>query len=210
MLPFVVPAIAALGSIGGQIFANRQNRDIAREQMNFQERMSSTAAQRSVEDYRRAGLNPGLAYDRSASSPGGASATMGDIIGPGIASAQRARELGQTLNLAKTRANLENKILAHGVNKAEGEAEQVVATNHAIRQNSEFQLQLQPYHLRQAIAQAMADESQIPGLKNTEAMEKALSGIGGSAAYKLFLEGIKGFTGLKPGARINSTRTFKP
>lgn len=68
-----------LGGVFSALSARRQNKAAAEQaakQMAFQERMSSTAYQRSAKDLEAAGLNRILALGNSASSPSGAMAPV--------------------------------------------------------------------------------------------------------------------------------------
>ena len=80
-----------LGTIGS-IFSNKKKEKMAKQQMAFQERMSSTAHQREVKDLEAAGLNPILsAKYGGASSPGGA---MPNIENPLAIASNSAKSLG--------------------------------------------------------------------------------------------------------------------
>lgn len=86
-------AASSAANIYMQNKTNKQNQAMAREQMDFQERMSSTAHQRQVEDLRKAGLNPVLSANSGASSPVGASSTSQSAT---------VSDLGQAYNSART------------------------------------------------------------------------------------------------------------
>lgn len=61
----------------GQSSANKSNRQITADQMNFQREMANTAYQRAMADMRKAGLNPILAYKMGgAAVPSGAAIQM--------------------------------------------------------------------------------------------------------------------------------------
>ncbi|GHS99827.1 hypothetical protein FACS189421_10980 [Bacteroidia bacterium] len=69
--------VSGLFGMSSQNKANAANKQIAREQMSFQERMSNTAVQRHTKDLEAAGFNRLLAAGgNGASTPSGASANM--------------------------------------------------------------------------------------------------------------------------------------
>lgn len=113
-IPFAAAAASAAGDVVGGLIGshgqeetNAANAALAQRQMDFQERMSSTAYQRATADMRAAGLNPLLAYQQGgASSPQGTMATMqnpaaalGSGVSEGVSSAMSALQLQKQLGL---------------------------------------------------------------------------------------------------------------
>ena len=109
-----MPGWAAAAAVAGSLLAskgaanqNKSNQAASREQMAFQERMSSTAYQRAMLDMRKAGLNPILAYKQGgASTPTGQTWQAQNVMAKGVDAASSAYStITQTANVKAATAN---------------------------------------------------------------------------------------------------------
>ncbi len=139
----VAPSI--ISGIAGFFSSKAKNKADARrlqKQMDFQERMSGSAYQRSMADMRKAGLNPILAYKQGgASSPPGASMPTIQELGPAISTALGTLRLKQELkNMRATeRTTQEQGRLATEMReKAFFEGQQIIANTKLTQKDVNF------------------------------------------------------------------------
>jgi len=93
-MSMVGSAIGGIGSYMGQQSANQANAFQSEKQMAFQKEQRETAYQTAVEDMKKAGLNPMLAYQQGgAGNQPGAQAQMQSSLGAGVKSV--AENLGK-------------------------------------------------------------------------------------------------------------------
>lgn len=204
MDPLVGAALAtgAADFLGG-MWANRTNQREGRANREFQERMSSTAAQRAVADYRAAGLNPALAYDRPASSPGGSVAQVENPVGKAISSgvsAMMARKQMQAMDVQNTKTAAEAaKTRVDGANSLiQGD---ILAQQKLLNANElAFRTAIQPHQTRAA---ALANLMSQFGLSKAEAESKYYKLMGVSAPM---VDNLSGPVGTAAGLAISAAK----
>lgn len=131
--PIIGDVIGGVADALGQSSANKQNQKMAREQMAFQERMSSTEIQRRTQDLLNAGMNPMLAYSQGgASSAQGARTEIQSPLSKGVGTAMAMRQQ----HMQMEQMSLQNRLLHEQRLKTQAETDLTYNTADKVQQES--------------------------------------------------------------------------
>lgn len=179
--------IGGAASLIGGFFGNKARKSAAKQDREWQERMSNTAYQRSMDDMRKAGLNPMLAYSQGGAATGKGAMAGVENIGAGI---DKAVQTG----LGAKRLQQDIEVLKASKLKIDAEAQRS-QTGAAVDRATV--LRLHQDTLTSAANQAQTETNNqllklsIPGAANQAAIESGTMGM--------FYKHLKNL-GLSPGA----------
>lgn len=205
MDPVTIGMIAA--GVGGSIYSAHSAKKEAEKNRAFQERMSSTARQREVDDLKKAGLHPMLAASGGSSTPGGSVPNlpdMGEAVGRAAGSAMAMKQMRANIDLTKAQTAktvqeglfLESTSMSRArqisadADIAQLDVRQRNALFDTVIEQARAQLDATTSSAREAKSRAVLNELDKARAMNAKELEEWFAG--GSPAVRLFLDVVKG------------------